>query len=192
MVYVRPGRARRRAARYALLAAFVAVPSLAIAHGTYVLDAWLEPDAPVAGEAFDLVVEIRDLSQAPVEDHDVRAVLAREGAAGRSVDLPHQGAGRYRAELALDGGRTWEIRVFDDTHFREERLTTLEVALDGGEPASRAEGVTFGLPVGGARASTVWIVTLVAVVLAAGVAVTVWVARRSPRESGRGAPPEGR
>jgi hypothetical protein len=186
--------------RRLLMLAPLAATSLALAHATIVFGTVTTEPAPAkVGEPMLLRLEMRDPSDAPVEDAVVLAEArpmisdaeAIEPAVAdsevRSASLREVAPGRYETTLVLDGAREWTVELRDQTFPQEEARATVSLRLG---PDGDEEPLSFLFPPAAtapARLST-WLVWLIALPLVAGLVVTVMVMRGG----GDAEPDEGR
>lgn len=143
-----------------------------------------DPAPPPADAPFDLLLEMRDPADAPVEDAVVFVEATHEGG-GTSVpevELEEVAPGDYRTDLQLDEAGTWTLTFRDRTFRQEEARAT--VSLEVG-PAAETEPVSFIFPptATGPQNLSTWLLWLVGLPLAAGALVTILVLRGGPRET---------
>ncbi len=181
-------RRRPRVLRAAVAAALVALAGAALAHATLVFGTVsTEPAPPRAAEPFDVVLEMRDPVDAPVED----AVVFVEASAPSGVPrvesdrFTEVAPGLYRSELTLSEPGAWTL-LFRDQTFRQEEAqatVTLQVGADGSD-----ERLSFIFPptATGPTNLATWLVWLIGLPLVAGAVVTVIVLRGGRDEAPQG------
>jgi hypothetical protein len=104
--------------------------SFGCAHSSYVLEVWSQPASPQAHVPFALNVELHDLRQVPVADHQLVFVLEHPQHETRRVQAQEHEEGLYRSRITLPVEGSWSVMLLDDTHGLNEELATLELTLN--------------------------------------------------------------
>lgn len=171
---------RRHLFLHLALVLLLAFGGSAAAHATLVFGTVAtEPSPPVPDAPFALTLEMRDPSDAPVEDAIVfvEASLESGTATVAETRLEEVAPGTYRADLVVGRAGAWTLR-FRDRTFRQEEARA-SVTLNVGEDAL-SDSVSFIFPptATGPQSLSTWLVWLVGLPLLAGAVVTVMVLRR--------------
>ena len=108
-----------------------------------VLEARVSPAALRVGEN-RLEIELRDAAGAPIEDAHVTAsvrmhAMGAMSAMGGPTPVEKVGAGRWRADFALEMGGTWQVAI--EAHRPDAPPLVAEGALTVGTPGLRLEAV---------------------------------------------------
>lgn len=159
----------------------------AFAHASLVLGRLeAKPDAPQAGEGFELSLTMTDPTGLPIEDAVVVAEFERTGVAILSTPLAETDLrGVYTAQVALPKVGDYTLVLRDQTFRQEEVRVSLAVTLGDSLLFPEGENSVIFPPTatasaGGLRNWLIWVIVLPVVV---GIVVTVLVLRSSPRQA---------
>jgi len=161
----------------------------ALAHGTFIRGSvTVVPDPPSPGRPMVLTVDLANPSNSPVEGAKLVAELtpkaATVGAGARTFPLQEykEPYGTYRAQFTAPPAGSYTLSVHDRTEPGEDTTATVPLRV-GGNVANGTLGFTLAGAAGGSGGPGSWLLWLIVVPVAAGLAVTVLVWRSRSREA---------